>query len=325
MDIESPKAKIIKDAIRRFKHRPKRAIARYIMHNYGSIFDGDIEVVRSLIRYYTGENGDKNRKCVKEKIEHESLMPKTWRRKNNPFKLPSGSYLLLPDVHVPFHEPKPIEVAIKCGQDRKVDGVLFVGDTQDCASVGFWTSRIKRDFDKEFVATLDFLDFISNEFPTQRKYYKRGNHEYRLDRYYQTNAPELTGIPLQAMDDAMGLDARGYEVIDDNQMILAGKLPIFHGHEFGRLNTMVNPARGLYLKAKMWALCAHCHRESSSQAKNAMGVYLTTWSLGCLCDLSPDYNPFGNDWNWGFGFVNVEKNGDFEVESRRILPSGKLA
>lgn len=31
-----------------------------------------------------------------------------------------------------------------------------------------------------------------------------------------------------------------------------------------------------------------------------------------------------SNWNWGFALVNVEKNGDFEVENRRILPSGKV-
>jgi predicted phosphodiesterase len=322
--MQETKADIVKNAIRRFKHRPKRTIARYILHNYGELFDGDIEVIRSSIRYYTGANGTENREQIKELINHKVEMPRTWRRKSTPYKLEAGLWLILADVHVPFHEPKPIESAIKYAQDQKVDGVLLAGDTEDCASVGFWTSRIKRDFDKEFVAVLDFLDFLSGEFPTQKKKYKRGNHEYRLDRLYQTKTPELIGIPLQAMDDAMGLDSRGYDVIDDNQMVLAGKLPIFHGHEFGRLNLTVNPARGLFLKAKSWAMCAHCHRTSEHPAKNVMGTLLTTWSIGCLCDLSPDYNPFGNDWNWGFALINIEKNGNFEVVNKRILSNGTV-
>jgi len=32
----------------------------------------------------------------------------------------------------------------------------------------------------------------------------------------------------------------------------------------------------------------------------------------------------GNNWDWRFTFVNIEKDGDFEVINRRILPSGKI-
>jgi len=291
------------------------------MHNYGPMFDGDIEKIRSSIRYYTGSGGDKNRKARKIGPEVEAKLPQSWIKKRYPYRLEPGFYLLLADTHVPYHSKPAIEAAIKYGHDRCVDGVVLLGDVQDCASVGFWETGEKRDFDKELESTLDFLDFIKNEFSGKKLVYKRGNHELRLDRYYQVHAPEITGIPLDAMDDAYGLDYRGYDVVDDKQMILAGKLPVFHGHEFGRLTVTVNPARGLFMKAKSWALCAHCHRTSEHPARNIMGVYLTTWSVGCLCDLSPDYNPFGNDWNWGCALLDVEKNGNFTVENRRILPS----
>jgi hypothetical protein len=33
---------------------------------------------------------------------------------------------------------------------------------------------------------------------------------------------------------------------------------------------------------------------------------------------------YGSNWNWGFSLVNVEENGDFEVENKRILDSGKV-
>ena len=56
---------------------------------------------------------------------------------------------------------------------------------------------------------------------------------------------------------------------------------------------------------------------------NVFDELLTTWSFGCLCDLHPDWNPFGN-WNWGFAFVNIEEDGNFEVVNRRILSSGKV-
>jgi hypothetical protein len=319
------KTEIVKDAIRRFEHLPTRTIARYILHNYGPLFDGNLEKIRSNIRYHVGAGGDKNRKDLKQKISHSPQpLPATWRKTRNAYKLPPGLWLILSDLHIPFHEPKPIEAAVKFGQAEKVTGILFNGDLQDCASISYWPSGRKRDFDKEVEIFIDFLDFIENELPGTKKVYKPGNHEYRLPRYYQAKAPELIGLPLQAVDDILGLEYRGIEFLDYFQMVMAGKLPIFHGHEFQNISRAVNPARGLFLRTKTWAACSHCHSTSEHTPKNVFGTLLTTWSFGCLCDLNPDYNPFGNDWNHGFALVNVEKNGDFEVQNRRILPNGKV-
>jgi len=244
--------------------------------------------------------------------------------KRTPYHLTPGLWLLLFDVHVPFHEPKAVEAAIKYGQDQKVTGILFPGDLQDCASVSFWASARRRDFDKELEIFIDFLDFIEKEFPEQEKVWLPGNHEYRLPRYYQSKAPELIGVPLQAFDTVLALEQRKITRLEYNQIVMAGKLPILHGHEF-KISTVVNPARGLFLKTKSWAMCGHCHTTSEHTDKNIQGTLLTTWSVGCLCDLSPDYSPYGNRWNWGFALVNVEKNGAFTVSNRRILPNGVVA
>jgi hypothetical protein len=319
------KSEIVKDAIRRFNHLPKRTIARYILHNYGPLFDGNLDKIRSLVRYHTGAIGNNNRAKVKQAIEHGGgVIPATWRHETPPYKLPPGLWAIFSDIHIPFHEPKPIESAVKYAQAENVTGILFNGDLQDCASISFWPSGQKRDFDKEVEIFIDFLDFIDKEFPKAVKVYKPGNHEYRLPRYYATKAPEMIGLPLQAVNDVLGLEYRGIEFLDYFQVVMAGKLPVLHGHEIPMLNRTVNPARGLFLRAKSWAACSHCHTVSEHTERNIQGKILTTWSFGCLCDLHPDYNPVGNNWSWGVALINVEKDGNFEVQNRRILPNGKV-
>jgi hypothetical protein len=50
---------------------------------------------------------------------------------------------------------------------------------------------------------------------------------------------------------------------------------------------------------------------------------ITTWSLGCMCELHPPYMPL-NKWNHGFAIVDLDDNGtDFEVRNKRIL-KGKV-
>jgi hypothetical protein len=319
----SGKSEIVRDALRRFPLLPKKSVARYILHEYGDSFDGNLEAIRSAIRYQTGSNGELSRRLVKNPLERTPVkMPQTWRRQKIPYRLEPGLWLVLSDLHVPFHEQKPIESAIRYGQDNKVTGVFINGDLQDCAAITYWPSVINRKFDKEIELVIDFLDFLEQELPV-KTVYKAGNHEYRLPRLFASRVPELIGLPLQAMDTVLGLEYRGIELVDYYQIVHAGKLPILHGHEVRRIDRAVNPARGLFLKTKSWAACSHCHTTSENSARNIQDTYLTTWSFGCLCDLHPDYQSV-NDWNWGTALLNVEKNGAFEIVNKRILANGKV-
>ncbi len=321
----SNRVEIVRDAIKRFKHLPTRTIARHILYNHGDMFDGNLETIRDAVRWQMGAHGAKGRREAKDIIERTIVakIPPTWRKNRPPFKLSPGLWLILSDIHIPFHEPKAVESAVKYGQEQKVTGILLNGDLQDCAAISYWPSAVKRDFDKEIEATIDFLDFLEQELPVP-VVYKPGNHEYRLPHLFQSRAPELIGMPLAAMDTVLGLEVRGIEFLDYHQVVYAGKLPIIHGHEIKTLSRAVNPARGLFLKAKSWAACSHCHTTSEHTGRNIQGNYLTTWSFGCLSDLNPDYAPVASDWNHGVALVDVEKNGNFEVVNKRILPNGKV-
>ena len=320
------KSGIVKDAIRRFQHLPTRTIARHILNTSGDQFENDLDKIRNRVRYYRGENGEHSREHIKDRslfLSGPTTMPPTWRKTRKDYHLAPGTWLVLSDLHVPFHEIEPIEAAVQYGHSQKINGLFINGDLQDCAAVSFWPQQ-KREFNKEIEATIDMLDWLRREFPGIPFVYKPGNHEYRLPRYYVANAPDLVGTPLAAMETLLGFEIRGIEFLDYHQKVMAGKLPIIHGHEVRNISTMVNPARGLFLRTKTFSACSHCHSTSEHNPKNLHDELLTTWSFGCLCDLHPDYNPLGNDWNWGFAVVYTEKGGHFEVENRRILPSGKV-
>jgi predicted phosphodiesterase len=321
------KGQIVTNAIRRFYHLPTRTIARYILNTHGELFDNDLEKIRSAIRYHVGKSGKKNRVLIKDKSLIKRFpapsLPQTWRKQRTDYNLPPGLWLILSDAHIPFHETKPLEVAVSYGQANKVDGILINGDWQDCAAVSFWPT-IKRNFNEEIGLVIDSLDWLRNEFPKAKIVYKPGNHEYRLPRLFVRKVPELIETPVTAMETVIGFEERGIEYLDYHQIVMAGKLPIIHGHEVPFINRTVNPARGLFLRTKTFSACSHCHTTSQHTSKTLHGELLTCWSFGCLCDLSPDWNPYGNDWNWGFGMIEIRDNGDFEVQNLRILPNGKV-
>jgi len=52
------------------------------------------------------------------------------------------------------------------------------------------------------------------------------------------------------------------------------------------------------------------------------GKITTTWSTGCLCELSPPYAPL-NKWNWGFSIVDLDGKA-FDVRNKRIYQNKVL-
>lgn len=321
------KSEIVKEAVRRFTNLPNLTIAKHILNTHGDLFENNLEKIRSRIRNLRGQNGNTHREIISDKSLFTNgkklKIPQTWRRIRTPYHLSDGLWLVLNDVHIPFHEPKPLESAIQAGQAEKITGIFLNGDIMDCASLSYWPTA-HRDFNKELEDCIDFFDFLRQEFPNAEIVYKPGNHEYRLPRYFLQQAPELVETPYAAMETVLDFEGRDIRFLDYHQLVYAGKLPILHGHEIGNITRTVNPARGLFLKTKTFSACAHCHTTSENSTRTVEGKLLTTWSIGCLCDLSPDYNPFCNDWNWGFALINVEKGGDFEVVNKRILPNGKV-
>jgi predicted phosphodiesterase len=318
------KGQIVNEAIQHYPKFGSLTIAKIILYNDGNIFDNNLESIRSLVRHYRGAIGPRsNLYKVNGRPTTPMLMPQTWREVREPYKLKPGLYLIMADVHVPFHEPKAVEAAIDYGHKNKVNGIVILGDLRDNQSFSFWPQTRKRDTDKEIETMIDFLDFLRYEFPKANIVYKLGNHEYRLPAMFYKRVPELAGIPLAAMEEILDLEGRGIDTVDYSQLIHAGKLPLMHGHEV-KISTAVNPAKGLFNKVSTYAACAHFHQPSMHPGKNLQGDVLTTHSFGCLCDLHPDYNPWGNAWSWGTALLNVDKNDNFELENKRILPNGKV-
>jgi hypothetical protein len=118
--------------------------------------------------------------------------------------------------------------------------------------------------------------------------------------------------------------ARGIEIIGDKRPMKLNNLWGIHGHEYiGGISAPVNPARGLFLKAKVSTFQGHNHQTSEHTEPTLTGKMVTTWSLGCLSELHPAYMPL-NKWNHGFAEVDLDANGeDFEFRNKRIF-KGKI-
>jgi hypothetical protein len=286
--------------------------------------------VRGTIRRYRGQSGKKNRETAQDKSMFKGpgdrdpfKVPASHAKPRKPVNIEGNKILMLYDVHIPYHEVPAIDVAVGYGKHRKIDTIFLGGDTIDCHLLSDYVKDpTKRKFFEELQDTIQFLGYLREQFPKAKIYYKEGNHEERFWRFMYVKAPELYNIKAFTIGELLLLDDYGIEWINGRTKSNIGKLSIFHGHEFGRsIFSPVNVARGLYLRTKASSMCGHSHITSEHTERNVNDKLTSCWSIGCLSELSPDYNPY-NKWNHGFAVVETDGT-DFHVDNKRVY-RGKL-
>lgn len=238
-----------------------------------------------------------------------------------PVVLDSPSRVLsLSDIHVPFHDKRALTSAVSYAKKRHNPNVLLLnGDMMDFYTISRYDkSPSITTLKKEVEAGKKCLEWLRHEFPKARFIYKLGNHEDRWNLFFWRRAPELFEIKQCEIDTVLEFEKHGIERVDD-QMVMAGELPILHGHELGKsgLGNPVNPARGAFLRAHHSVLVGHLHQTSSHADTNLFHKETMCWSQGCLCELSPKYARV-NRWNHGFAYVDVSRSGNYNLQNYRI-------
>lgn len=232
----------------------------------------------------------------------------------------TGSGIILADVHVPYHDQQALDIAINHAiRTGHTDYLVILGDLIDHYQLSRYAINPEaRNFAGEVATVRQLLTDLARVF--NQIVYKAGNHEQRYEDYMRLRAPALIGVPQFAYTSVMGLTEAGVDWVPWNAVIHVGdRLTLVHGHEFGgSVCSPVNPARGLFLRTKACALCGHYHQSSQHDEPNVRGQALTTWSLGCLCNLHPEYLPF-NKWNHGFIEFDTAGGDDWQLANRRIV------
>jgi predicted phosphodiesterase len=323
------KTELAKEYVKAFPNVSKKALSRLLFIENKALFK-DEEHARLTIRCATGANGQESRKSINYEdiiigTQHPTNpygLPESDESKWEPYVLTSDNYLVLSDIHLPYHSVKALSSAVEYGLKNGYKNVILNGDTLDCYQGStFVKDPKKRDLAGELRCWLDFIDVLRNHFDGDIVF-KMGNHEERYDRLIMARAPELLGIRSFNFQEIMQLSDYDVSFVTDKRPMHFGGLNIIHGHEYtSGAFSPVNIARGLFLRAKSNALQGHNHQTSSHQEANIRGEQTITYSVGCLSELHPAYAPL-NRWNWGFAGIKREGN-DFEVDNMRINENGR--
>jgi|ETNvirnome_6_100_1030635.scaffolds.fasta_scaffold01475_10 predicted phosphodiesterase len=328
------RSEIVIDALKRFPDAPSLTLAKKIYKENKNIFK-DVDSVRSIVRRFRGQKGANQRKASPDKQHFKT------RGKFNPFdKLPKGikcmseakyytikgkKTLILSDAHIPYHEKEPLQIALEYGRDAEVDTILLNGDFWDCYMLSTFTKDIrKRSVAKELKTVHEILDIIIDNFPNAKIIYKLGNHEDRWENFLKVKAPELLDLKISSYDEILGTEYRNIDIARKGTIMRIGALNIVHGHEFGRsVFSPVNAARGVFLRGHECCLLGHYHQSSNHTESSMNDNVVSCWSVGCLCDLRPEYKPINIKWQHGFAIVESLGGKEFAVSNKKII-KGKV-
>ena len=316
--------KLIAEYLKKYRKLPSLTIAKLMYKRYPDMFP-NIKSARDAIIYYRGEKSpkfekyalkEKGIKRTKEERIYARQMPVAFKEIDvfeiQEFPKGAGKYLVLADLHIPFHDEDAITQAIKDAKKSNCDGLLLLGDIVDFYAISDFTHDPRyRRISEEIDITKAMIEYLKQELNPKQIIWKLGNHEDRLYRYMCIKAPELLGIENLEFENLFETNKYKIYVVKDYNILRYKDLLFLHGHEYKSTYEPVNPARGAFLRAKENVVIGHQHRTSEHTEKTASGKTISTWSVGCMCNLHPKFRPL-NNWNLGYGIFSIAKNGSWK-------------
>lgn len=321
----SKKGKIAREYLAQYPTSSIRTLAQLLMERYPTLFT-NYQSTRSILNTHAG-------RMKVGKIKN-TIVTERKQSRENPFGLPESRsksrkfikiegakrVLWLSDIHFPNQDNEALTAALQYGLDHKVDCIVLGGDILDNEPFTAHDAPppLYSEIREWFEIVSDFLDMLNEKFKCPIHWIE-GNHDNWYKRYLMKKAPVLFHDEYYTLASRLKLREKGIVWHDQNVVLMAGKLPMTHGHMVVRgIFSPVNPARGIFTRLKGPMLIGHCHQTSEHSESTLDNTIITTYSTGCLCTLAPDYDPFNVRHNQGFAMIEVTDNGNYRVHNKRI-------
>lgn len=226
-------------------------------------------------------------------------------------------YAVFPDIHAPLHNEKAFGAACNAASDKKLSGIIQLGDFADFESLSSHTKTkpSERTLKKEVegvVAVRKDLESLAT-----KRVITLGNHEDRLPRFLMKNAPELfDSVDFETL---CGFDK--WEVIDFKQHYQLGKVILTH--TIDPQMTGVNAIRNTGVLAGKSIITGHVHRLQTEYFGKVTGKHYFTHCPGWLgSDKAAEYMSkakIWSQWQTGFDLLYVEDNGYVHLQAVAVV------
>lgn len=309
-----------------FPELASRTLARKIIEE-GKL-TASLDSIRDRVRSRRGKKGVHSRQAMKIIPSTYQYIADETREPFEPYDMSGrlGRGLICADIHVPFHDKSAIMTMLNYTiREEHTDFVVILGDLIDWYALSFFSHDPKRDnIAKSREIAWQFFDTIKEIMGDKCKIIlKFANHDFRWVRNQWNKEPEMMDLKELQLNEILKVKDWDIDIVGFESPILCRELNLMHGHEWGNGSSCpVNPARTAYLKTGECTLVAHSHKTSEHTDTTLRDKIITCWSIGCLCNLHPQWKPLANKWNHGFALLENEKNG-FLVRNHRIY-NGKV-
>lgn len=213
-------------------------------------------------------------------------------------------WLILSDIHVPYHDLSYIALSKKLLRLIKFNGLVQLGDALD-----FWqVSRFEKDPSRKQTIAEDaavyhqILQEWADLLPADGVIHQlSGNHEKRLTKYIWANARELDGI-VKTVPELIGLKNLGIRAVwhdlDDWRSLKLGDCVIHHGHFYNQ-----HVAMGNLTKYPVSLITGHTHRFQYVSNGDRFSATLGHGSH----EYQTSHQPTPTGWQQAMGILTVIK------------------
>jgi predicted phosphodiesterase len=215
-------------------------------------------------------------------------------------KTVSGDYkvLVFPDIHVPYHAKKAIEVAIRLGEEFQPDEIVCLGDLLDCYTLSTYSRSTNRqgDLAAELKMANELLDEIKTRTGAKEATFIEGNHEARIRKFVLNKCPELVNLDILSVNNLLGLEKIGWDFIPERKFYQINNLFFTHG-EFANMHS----AKKHIDEYRVDIIHGHTHR-ISSRYHRGLDKTVGGFELGFLgsFEVAAEFTKRAN-WQHGIG------------------------
>lgn len=237
------------------------------------------------------------------------------------------SILILPDLQIPFHDRKFVNVMEKFIERYQPDEVGQIGDFLDEPQPSRWSKGMAGEYAGKLQKDINSGKEILKRL--RINWIKFGNHDARIESYVARYAPALSDLECLSLESLLGLDELSVRLHREPFEVGPGWIAA-HGHE-GTLSSIAGrTAFGLAKRYDGSVVCGHTHR--AGIVSETVGVkhrrVITGLEVGHGMDLSKATYVKSPNWQQAFGMLKIDgklvqpelipvHNGNFIYEGKR--------
>lgn len=228
--------------------------------------------------------------------------------------------LFIPDCHFPSHDATAWSLMLQAAQDFKPHEVVILGDFFDCYCVSRYDKHPQKmflDLKEELEVGVIAIERVMNLLKPQKLWFLEGNHEVRVSKYIQLNAPLLMGAVTEARE-LFGLPkSAAYIPYGINGWVNFDGLYAMHGYVTGK-----NAGAKCLDRYGRSVIFGHTHNLSESHKSILDGPTIRAFNCGWLGSFEKAAGDYVSDiasWTHGFATGLFQKSGKWTVNLHTIL------